>query len=66
MQILTDSGPALTSVSVVPGIIMLPSVWYAGRFYQKLMYAEGLFSSCNFSNDMLLKEIAHLRKKYCH
>ena len=38
MQILTDSGPALTSVSVVPGILMLPSVWYAGRSYQKPMY----------------------------
>ena len=37
MKILTDSGPALTSVSVIPGIIMLPSVWYAGRSYQKLI-----------------------------
>ena len=37
MQILTDSGPALTSVSVVHGILMLPSVWNAGRSYQKLM-----------------------------
>ena len=37
MEILTDSGPALTSVSVVPGILMLPSVCYAGRSYQKIL-----------------------------